>query len=63
MLKTKEIPQKRFLIIKNNQFQIKDSCYISDDKSFLKVRLIGVEPIIFGTEIQRFIQLSYKRIT
>ena len=25
------------------------------------VRLIGVEPIIFGTEIQRFIQLSYKR--
>lgn len=29
---------------------------------FYKVRLIGFEPIIFGTEIQHFIQLSHKRI-
>gem|GEM_PF-6464999 len=28
----------------------------------LNLRLIGVEPITFGTEIQRSIQLSYKRI-
>ena len=27
----------------------------------VKIRLIGLEPIIFGTEIQRSIQLSYKR--
>ena len=27
-----------------------------------KLRLIGLEPITFGTEIQRSIQLSYKRI-
>ena len=27
----------------------------------VKIRLIGVEPITFGTEIQRSIQFSYKR--
>ena len=32
---------------------------ILDSKN--KIRLIGLEPIAFGTEIQRSIQLSYKR--
>ena len=37
--------------------QKKDSYYILNGK----IRLIGVEPITLGTEIQSSIQLSYKR--
>merc|ERR1712127_541145 len=39
----------------------KKNMLILDGFKTVFVRLIGVEPIIFGTEIQRFIQLSYKR--
>lgn len=31
------------------------------DLKIIKIRLIGVEPIIFGAETQRSIRLSHKR--
>ena len=43
-------------LLRKNIFIIDDS---KENNNFL--RLIGLEPIIFGTEIQRSIQLSYKR--
>lgn len=43
-------------LLRKNIFIIGDS---KKNNNFL--RLIGLEPIIFGTEIQRSLQLSYKR--
>jgi large subunit ribosomal protein L14 len=42
---------------------LKKNIFIIDDfkNNNTCIRLIGLEPIIFGTEIQRSIQLSYKR--
>ena len=42
---------------------LKKNIFIIDGSKNKNVflRLIGLEPIIFGTEIQRSIQLSYKR--
>lgn len=42
---------------------LKKNIFIIDDfkNNNICIRLIGLEPIIFGTEIQRSIQLSYKR--
>lgn len=46
-----------------NTLLSKKSIFIIDDFNPSKIRLIGFEPITFGTEIQRSIHLSYKRIT
>ena len=43
-------------LLKKSIFIIGD---FKNDNNFL--RSIGLEPIIFGTEIQRSFQLSYKR--
>ena len=42
---------------------LRKNTFITDGFSYTshKIRLIGLEPITFGTEIQRSIQLSYKR--
>jgi hypothetical protein len=44
---------------KKKYLKIKTTFFITDGK--INLRLIGVEPTTFGTEIQRSIQLSYKR--
>ena len=44
-----------------NTLLSKKSIFIIDDFNPSKIRLIGFEPITFGTEIQRSIHLSYKR--
>lgn len=44
------------------QIILKKKCFQDfDGKGKKLLRLIGLEPITFGTEIQRSIQLSYKR--
>lgn len=41
---------------------LQTSGILSSLNGIKNLRLIGVEPIIFGAEIQHFIQLSYKRL-